>query len=98
MVTIQRIKGLLVQLEVDPTGGKGYHRDACVVLDATNICLKNVSRHPFLPGSLELESDSIVVQEIVEELFRKFAGNTCLLFGCCPNFYPKATEHIPLSK
>jgi len=59
------------------------------------FCLKNVSRHPFLPGSLELENDSIVVQEIVEEMFRKFAGNTCLLFGCCPNVYPKATEHIP---
>ena len=70
----------------------------CVVLDATNICLKNDSRHPFLPRSLELENDSIVVQEIVEELSRKFAGNTCLLFGCCPNFYPKATEHIPLTK
>ena len=77
---------------------KAYHRDACVVLDAANICLINVSRHPFLPGLSEVENNSIVVQEIVEELFRKFAGDTCLLFGCCPNFYPRATECIALSK
>ena len=58
----------------------------------------NVSRHPFLPGLLEVENNLIVVEEIVDELFRKFAGDTCLLFGCRPNFYPKAIEFIPLNK
>ena len=73
VVTMQGNKGLLVQLEVDPTGCKGYHTEACVVLDATNICLRNVSRHPFLSGLLEMENDSIVVQEIVEEQFREIS-------------------------
>ena len=78
----------MVQLRVGPTSRKGLHRDACV-LDAAHICLMCVSNHHFVPGLLEVVSDLTDVQEIIEELFGEFAGDTCVLFGCCPNFTPK---------
>ena len=78
----------MVQLKVGPTSRKGLHRDACV-LDAAHICLVCVSNHHFVPGLLEVVSDLTDVQEIIEELFGEFAGDTCVLFGCCPNFTPK---------
>ena len=80
----------MVQLKIRPTSRKGYHRDTCVVLDAANICPMSVSNHHFVPGLLEVVNDATVVQEIVEELLGEFAGETCLLLYCCPNFTPKS--------
>ena len=83
---------------LDPQVEKGYHRDTCVVLDAANIYLVSVSNHHFVPGLLEVVNYLTVVQEIVEELLVEFAGETCVLLRCCPNFYPKATEYVLVSK
>ena len=79
----------MVQLKIGPTSRKGYHRDTCVVLDAANICLMSFSNHHFVPGLLEVVNDATVVQEIIEELLGEFAGKTCVLLYCCPNFTPK---------
>ena len=43
----QVIKDPMVQLKIGPTSRKGCHRDACVVLDATDT---SVSTHHFIPG------------------------------------------------
>ena len=47
------------------------------------------SNHHFVPGLLEVVNDATVVQEIIEELLGEFAGKTCVLLYCCPNFTPK---------
>ena len=85
----QVIKDAMVQLKIGPTSRKGYHRDTCVVLDADNICLMSFSNHHFVPSLLEVVNDATVVQEIIEELLGEFAGKTCVLLYCCPNFTPK---------
>ena len=43
----QVVKDPMVKLKIGPTSRKGCHRDACVVLDATDTC---VSTHHFIPG------------------------------------------------
>ena len=43
----QVVKDTMVQLKIGPTSRKGCHRDACVVLDATDT---SVSTHRFIPG------------------------------------------------
>ena len=49
----------------------------------------SVSNHHFVPGLLEVVNDATVVQEIIEEPLGEFAGKTCVLLYCCPNFTPK---------